>query len=83
MALDDNRKRYVVAGIVVGAVTAGLFVLAKKVPRDKWGETVGRIAKDGLSLVKARYGNNEAVKMAETALNRVLHSGDDDVKAIG
>jgi hypothetical protein len=82
MALDETRKRYLVAGVVVGAVGVGLFVLAKKVPRDKWGETLGRIAQDGFSLVKARYGNNEAVRMAETALKRVLHS-DDEAKAIG
>jgi hypothetical protein len=83
MALDENRKRYLIAGVVVGAVGVGLFVLSKKVPRDKWGDTLGKIARDGLSLAKARYGNNEAVRMAETALNRVLAKADDEVKTIG
>jgi hypothetical protein len=82
MAIDDTRKRYIMAGIVVGTVAVGLIVLSKKVPRDKWGETLGNIARDGLSLVKARFGNNEAVRMAETALNRALPAPDDAATSV-
>jgi hypothetical protein len=71
-AMDETRKRYLIAGAIVGAVSVGLVVLARKTPRDKWGETLGRIARDAIGLVKARYGNNEAVRMAESALDRAL-----------
>jgi hypothetical protein len=70
--MDETRKRYLIAGAIVGAVSVGLVVLARKTPRDKWGETIGRIARDAVGLVKARYGNNEAVRMAESALDRAL-----------
>jgi len=70
--MDETRKRYLIAGVVVGAVSVGLIVLSRRVPREKWGETLGRIAKDAIGLVKARYGNNEAVRMAENALDRAL-----------
>ena len=70
--MDETRKRYLIAGVIVGAVSVGLIVLSRRVPREKWGETLGRIAKDAIGLVKARYGNNEAVRMAETALDRAL-----------
>jgi hypothetical protein len=70
--MDETRKRYLIAGAIVGAVSVGLIVLARKTPRDKWGETLGRIARDAIGLVKARYGNNEAVRMAESALDRAL-----------
>lgn len=69
-SLDDTRKRYIVAGVVVGAVTVGLVVLAKRTPRDQWGETLGRVAKDALALVKMRYGNNEAIRMVERTIDR-------------
>ncbi len=69
--MDDNRKRYVVAGVIIGAVAVGLAVLAKRTPRDKWGSTLSRIAKDGLAVVKNRYGNNEVVAMLEKTLDRV------------
>jgi hypothetical protein len=72
MEMDETRKRYLIAGAIVGAVSVGLIVLARKTPRDKWGETLGRIARDAIGLVKARYGNTEAVRMAESALDRAL-----------
>jgi len=42
--MDDKRKRYLIAGVTIGAVTVGLIVLSRRVPRDQWGETLGRIS---------------------------------------
>ncbi|MBC8101683.1 MAG: hypothetical protein H7Z41_03750 [Cytophagales bacterium] len=68
--MDEQRKRFLVAGIILGAITVGLAILARKTPRDQWGSTLSRIAKDVLGLVKNRYGSNEAVTTIEKALQR-------------
>jgi hypothetical protein len=72
--MDEKRKRYVVAGVIVGTVTVGLVVLSRRTPRDKWGSTLLRVAKDGLSVIKSRYGDNEIVGLVEKSLDR-LHDG--------
>jgi hypothetical protein len=76
---DETRKRYLVAGIVVGTVAVGLTVLAKRTPRDQWGSTLGRILKDVLGFVKGRYGNNEAIALAEKAIDRFQDGGTGEV----
>ena len=48
------------------------MVLSRRVPRDKWGETLGRIGRDVMGLVKARYGDNEFVRIAERAMDKAL-----------
>lgn len=72
MQMDETRKRQLIAGIVVGAVAVGAVILLRRTPREKWGETLGSIAKDALNLVKARYGNNEMVRLAERTVDRVI-----------
>ena len=72
MEIDETRKKYILAGVAVGAVTVGLIVLARRVPRDQWGDTLGRIGRDVLGLVKARYGDNEFVRIAERTLDKAL-----------
>ena len=73
--MDDKKKKYIVAGVIVGTVTVGLVILARRTPRDKWGSTLLRIAKDGLSVVKSRYGNNEIVGLVEKAIDQLHDSG--------
>ena len=73
--MDETRKRYLTAGIIVGSVAVGLTVLAKRTPRDQWGPTLHRVLKDVLSVVKFRYGSNEAVTLAEKAIDRFQDSG--------
>ncbi len=68
--MNEQRKRYITAGIIIGAITVGLTILARKTPRDQWGTTLSKIMKDVLGLVKTRYGNNEAVIAVEKALER-------------
>ncbi len=68
--MDEQRKRYITAGVIIGATTVGLAILARKTPRDQWGSTLSKIMRDVLSLVKSRYGNNEAVIVVEKALDR-------------
>ena len=68
--MDEQRKRYLTAGVILGAITVGLAILARKTPRDQWGTTLSKIMRDVLGLVKSRYGNNEAVIVAEKALDR-------------
>ena len=70
--MDDKRKRYLIAGVTIGAVTVGLIVLSRRVPRDQWGETLGRIGRDMLGIVKSRYGDNDIVRMAERALDKAI-----------
>mgnify|MGYP001244532489 CR=1 FL=1 len=69
--MDETRKRYLATGIIVGAVCVGLAVLARRTPRDKWAETLARVAKDVLGVVKTRYGNSETVQIAERAIDRL------------
>jgi len=68
--MDDKRKRYLTAGILIGVVTVGLTLLARKTPRDQWASTLSRVARDVLGFVKGRYGNNPAVTIAEKTLDR-------------
>jgi C4-dicarboxylate-specific signal transduction histidine kinase len=68
--MNEHRKRYLMAGVILGAITVGLTILARKTPREQWGTTLGKIMRDILSLVKGRYGNNEVVVAAEKALER-------------
>ncbi|MES2463339.1 MAG: hypothetical protein V4671_22420 [Armatimonadota bacterium] len=75
--MNEQRKRYITAGVIIGAITVGLAILARKTPRDQWGSTLSKIMKDVLALVKTRYGSNEAVVAVEKALERF------DEKAIG
>ncbi len=72
--MDETRKKYIIAGVVVGAVAVGLTILARKTPRDQWGSTLLKITKDGLSVVKDRYGNNELIGMVEKTIDR-FHDG--------
>lgn len=69
--MDDRRKRYLVAGIVVGTVSVGLVILARKTPRDQWGSTILRIARDGLKFARGRYGSTEIIAASENILDRL------------
>ena len=73
--MDETKNRYITAGIVVGAVTVGLVVLARKTPPDQWGETLRRIASDALDLVRARYGASEPVAVVEKTLEKFHETG--------
>jgi|GEM_PF-2158193 hypothetical protein len=79
--MDEKRKRIILAGVIVGAVSVGLVVLSRRVPREKLGETLGHIGKDALKLVKMSFGNNFAVQMAERALEQVTKPADAEVSA--
>jgi hypothetical protein len=72
--MDDKRKRLLFAGLIIGTVTVGLVVLSRRVPREKWGETLGKIAKDGLNIAKSKYGDNVVLQMAEQAIDKALPS---------
>jgi len=80
--MDEKRKRVVIAGVIVGAVTVGLVVLAKRTPREKWGETLAKITRDGLKLVKMRYGTIAApvIELAERTLDRLEEGSDSTPK---
>lgn len=54
--MDDKRKRALTAGVIIGAVIIGLLVLAKRTPREKWGETMVRVAHDVMRFARMRYG---------------------------
>lgn len=73
--MDETRKRYVTAGILLGALTVGLVVLAKKTPRDQWADTLRRIATDALAVVKSRYGSSEPFILVEKTLERFEETG--------
>ncbi len=73
--MDETRKRYIYAGILVGAVTVGLVVLARKTPRDQWGDTLRRVAGDALDFVKERYGANEPIRLVEKTLEKYDEKG--------
>ena len=68
--MDEERKRRIVAGVIVGTVVVGLAVLAKRTPREEWGATLAKLAKDAVSVVKARYGDSEAFRMVESTIDR-------------
>lgn len=72
---DDTRKRTVYAGVIVGAVAVGLTVLLRRTPRDQWGQTLSRVAKDALSLVKERYGHSEPLALVEQTLDKFHETG--------
>ena len=72
---DDSRTRAVYAGVIVGAVAVGLTLLLRKTPRDQWGETLGRVARDAIGLVKARYGHSEPLALVEKTLDQFHETG--------
>jgi hypothetical protein len=76
--MEEGRKRYVTAGILVGAVVVGLTVLARKTPRDQWGETLGRVASDAVAFVRSRYGSSEPVVLVERTLAKLQEDGRGD-----
>ncbi|MBC8136955.1 MAG: hypothetical protein H8F28_13815 [Fibrella sp.] len=43
-------------GLIIGAIVIGLMVLAKRTPREKWGETLVRVARDVMRFARMRYG---------------------------
>ena len=69
--MDDKRKRHLVAGVIVGAVSVGLIVLSRKTPRDQWWATLLRIVRDGLKLARGRYGSSELISASEGILDRL------------
>jgi hypothetical protein len=73
--MDESRKRTVYAGILLGAVSVGLVVLARKTPRDQWGETLRRIATDAVGYVKSRYGDSEPLAIVEKTLEKYEEQG--------
>jgi hypothetical protein len=83
--MDEKRKRAITTGVVVGAVAVGLVVLAKRTPKEKWGETLVKIARDGLKFARIRYGAVAAplFDVAEQTLDKVeetLITGDNTPK---
>jgi len=72
---NETRKRYLFAGIILGTAAVGLTLLARRTPRDQWGETLGRIAKDALTLAKGRYGDSAPVALVEKTLERLQEDG--------
>jgi SLT domain-containing protein len=58
------------AGMLLGAVTVGLAVLARKTPPDQWGETLRRITTDAIAYVKSRYGTDETMALVEKTLEK-------------
>lgn len=74
--MDEKRKRAITTGVIVGAVAVGLVVLAKKTPKEKWGETLVKIAKDGLKFARIRYGAiaGPLFDIAEQTLDKVEDS---------
>lgn len=75
--MDETRKRYVAAGVLIGAVSIGLVVLARKTPREQWGTTLQRVAKDALALVRIRYGEFEPLAIVEQTLEKFEESGEE------
>ena len=71
--MDEKRKRAITTGVIVGAVAVGLVVLAKRTPKDKWGETLVKIARDGLKFARIRYGTvaGPLFEVAEQTLDKV------------
>lgn len=54
--MDEKRKRALTTGVIIGAVVIGLMVLARRTPREKWGETLVRVARDVARFARMRYG---------------------------
>lgn len=77
--MDETRKRYLLAGVLVGTVTVGLVVLARKTPPDLWPSTLRRVAGDVLDLIQSRYGGGDSptVEIAENALEQIEESSDE------
>lgn len=44
------------AGLILGVIVFGLIVLARRTPREKWGETLVRVARDIMRFARMRYG---------------------------
>jgi len=70
--MDEERKRRIMVGVIMGTVTVGLIVLAKRTPREQWGTVAARLAKDALKVVKARYGDSEPLRMVESSLDKFI-----------
>ncbi len=77
--MDETRKRYVVAGVLIGAVSVGLVVLARKTPREEWGPTLQRVVKDALAVVRIRYGESEPLALVEQTLEKFEEAGEETV----
>lgn len=75
--MDETRKRYVVAGVLIGAVSVGLVVLARRTPREQWGPTLQRVAKDALALVRIRYGESEPLALVEQTLEKFAEGNEE------
>lgn len=54
--MNDQRKRALTFGVIIGAAIAFLLVLTKRTPPEKRRETYLRASRDGLRLAKLRYG---------------------------
>ena len=71
--MDEKRKRAMTFGLIIGAVVIGLLVLAKRTPREKWGETLVRVTRDVMRFARMRYGivARPLFDIAEQILERV------------
>lgn len=68
--MDEERKRRTLTGVVIGAAVVGLIVLARRTPREQWGDLAVRLAKDGLKIVRSQYGDSEPLRLVETQLDK-------------
>jgi hypothetical protein len=85
--MDENRKRYLTLGMILGALVVGLAVLWRRTPPEKRAGTLTRIGRDALSFFKVRFGANDpTIALAERALDRIeeaaANGGDDGAPAV-
>lgn len=80
--MDDKRKRYILAGVVVGSVAVGLVVLARRTPPGQWNETVLRFGRDAVDFARTRYGSNTYVLLAEKALEQFERRSAEDQQTV-
>ena len=73
--MDDKRRPYFLAGLIIGTLGVGLALLAGRTPREQWGATLLRIMRDGLGLARVRYNNHPLVNVAEKAVDRISEEG--------